>query len=304
MGFLKLVRLLREEETMNAREVLSHCEVVANTHLPSDSPLRQAQKNVLPEAALKSMLIKLGYSPPPNIISQAMKVSGDTNDDGSVDVQGVLGILAYIREQQVTKLRASAGISDQQASKIRGKFNMRIENGKVIEPNEFEKVMYELFPTAHLSQTEREKVKALIKQHSKEKGITTLMDAFWIVRLYGDMRDEEKWRREQEAAEKAGFSNWQVSSFREAFTAADVNGDGSLSSREIQLVFEDLMSLNLGQVEAMRKEFHQLGDKSDCIEFCDFLKLMFKILKKAGMSSDCIGCSSRERGLAWSRISS
>merc|ERR1719401_1641183 len=104
------------------------------------------------------------------------------------------------------------------------------------------------------------------------------MEAYWIVRLYGDMRDEEKWRREQEAAAEAGFTNWQVASFREAFVAADTNADGFLSEREIEAVFDDLMNLNLSQVDRMRKEFRRLGGVKEYLEFAEFLVLMQLIL--------------------------
>lgn len=265
--FLKVIRILREEETHKAKDLLERVK-------------RSAAKNRnLSDQAMKDLLMSLGYHPPPAIISQALKQSVDSSGDGTVDLQGILGILRFIREKQVVKLRASAGISDQQANKIRGKFSLRVEAGKQIELHEFERVMYDLFPAARASPVEREKIKTLIKDNSHGgAGLKDLMEAYWIVRLYGDMRDEDKWRREQDVANEMGFTNWQVASFREAFVVADYNSDGSLSEHEIQAVFEDLMSLNLSQFETMSKEFHKLGDKRDCIEFSDFLRLMRVIL--------------------------
>jgi Ca2+-binding EF-hand superfamily protein len=270
--FLKLVRLLREEEISAARELLASCE-----HLKGGG-------SFLPEASLKKMLLQLGYMPSQQLISQAMKQNGDTNGDGSVDLQGVLSILRFIREKQVVKLRQSAGISDQQASKIKGKFGLRVEAGKQIELNEFERIMYDLFPVARHQQGEREKIKNLMLEQTGGNRIKDLMEAYWIVRLYGDMRDEDKWNREQQAASDAGFTNWQVASFREAFVAADGNSDGCLTEREIQAVFEDLMSLNLNQFEAMSREFHNLGDNRDCVEFAEFLRLM-KVILVSGQGS-------------------
>jgi len=263
--FLKLVRLLREEETNAARELLAQ-----GPRGPSS----------LSESALRNMLIGMGYSPHPNIITAAMKQSGDSSGDGSVDLQGVLGILRFIREKQVVKLRQSAGISDQQANKVKGKFGMRIENGKHIEFTEFEKLMYDLFPVARHDQSERDKIKTIIKQQATGDNIKDLMEAYWIVRLYGDMRDEDKWTREQEAATAAGFTHWQVASFREAFGAADPNSDGCLSERQIQQVLSELMTLSLHQFESLSREFHKLGDKRDTIEFCDFLKLIKTVLRE------------------------
>lgn len=266
--FLKLVRLLREEEVESAREVLDSCQ-----------HLKGSNKSNLPESVLKNMLIKLGYGPPPNIISEAMQQPGDSSGDGAVDLWGVLGILRFIREKQVAKLRASAGISDQQAQKIKGKFGMRIEKGKKVEADEFEKLMFDFFPVARHLPGEKEKIRAIIVEQCGGTAIKDLMEACWVVRLYGDMRDEDKWTRETHAAEEAGFTLWQVSSFREAFVAADTNADGCLSMRETQQVFEDLMSLNLNQFEAMNREFNSLGDKKDMVEFCEFLRLMRVVLR-------------------------
>mmetsp|Transcript_64944 Transcript_64944/g.102285 ORF Transcript_64944/g.102285 Transcript_64944/m.102285 type:complete len:111 (+) Transcript_64944:1-333(+) len=106
------------------------------------------------------------------------------------------------------------------------------------------------------------------------------MDAYWIVRLYSDMLDEAKWHTEQEAAQKAGFTKWQVASFREAFVAADIDADGFISSREIKSVFDDLLSVNLAQVDGvtMQHEFLRLAGRKDCITFSEFLNLMHIIL--------------------------
>jgi len=261
--FLKLAHILREEETSAARSVLEQCSKTGSK---------------VTEPILKNMLLKLGYSPPQQIFAQAMRHTGDSSGDGAVDLQGLLGILSFIREKQVLKLRQSAGLPDNQVAKIRSKFGLRVEAGKHIELNDFERLMYDLFPAARHEQAERDKIRALIKQHAKGNGIQDLMEAYWIVRLYSDMRDEDKWRREQEAAQAAGFTNWQVASFREAFVAADTNADGCLSEREIEAVFDDLMNLNLAQIDTMRQEFRRLGNLKECIEFSEFLSLMQVIL--------------------------
>jgi Ca2+-binding EF-hand superfamily protein len=271
--FLKLIRLLREEETAAARDILETCEHI-----------RGSTKSSLPEASLAKMLLHLGYCPPDKIIKEAMRECADTTGDGSVDIFGVLNILRLIREKQVAKLRANAGISDQQANKLKSKFGMRLEHGKHVELTEFDKVMCELFPAAKHQPGEKERIRHLIKEQTQGRGyIKELMEAFWIVRLYADMRDEDKWAREQDVAHDAGFTHWQVASFREAFVSADANADGCLSELEIQAVFENLMALNLNQFEAMSKEFHKMGTKSDCIEFCDFLRLMHVILQGRGL---------------------
>lgn len=240
----------------------------------------QGQSHVA-EVDLKKMLLKLGYAPPDAIISLSLKQSGDTSGDGSVDLHGLLGILRFIREKQVMKLRQSAGLSDQQAAKIKGKFGLRVQNGKQIESGEFVRVVCDIFPVARHQPGERDKIMSLIKEQTSGNIIKDLMEAYWIVRLYGDMREECKWTREQEAAHDAHFTNWQVSSFREAFVVADIHAHGYLSQREIQSVFEDLMSLNLKQLEAMSREFNKMGERRDTVEFADFLRVMRVILTAA-----------------------
>jgi len=270
--FLKLVRLLREEETKYSEGLLKEVD--------QQTDQKNQRQPYLPEPMLKSMLYKMGYFPPQHIINQALKQSCDASGDGQVDLPGILGMLRFIREKQVAKLRQSAGLSDQQVAKIRGKFGLRLEAGKHVEPTEFERFMYDLFPAARHALDQRDKIRGLIKKNSSENGIVDITEAFWIVRLYSDARDEDTWRREQEAAAEAGFHSTQVAQFREAYVAADDNGDGCLCEREIQSVFEDLMSLNLGQLETMRREFHNLGDRKECIEFADFLRLMRIVLQE------------------------
>merc|ERR1712178_137752 len=269
--FLKLVRILREEETAACRDVLENC-----VHLKGSS------KSQLPESTFNNMLRSLGYYPPPDIVHEAMTQCCDSSGDGTVDLQGLLGLLRFIREKQVAKLRLCAGISDQQYSKIRGKFGLRMDSGKVIQLPEFEKVMYDLFPRARHDVVRQDMIKKIFKEQTGADGvIKELSEAYWIVRQYADARDEVKWNLEQKAAAEAGFNAWQVASFREAYLAADENGDGSLSQTEIQAVFEDLMKLSLKQFQSMTKEFRNMGEKSDCIEFADFLRLM-KIILGAG----------------------
>ena len=48
------------------------------------------------------------YAPPDSIISLSLKQSGDTSGDGSVDLHGLLGILRFIREKQVTVKKGAA----------------------------------------------------------------------------------------------------------------------------------------------------------------------------------------------------
>lgn len=268
--FLKLVRILREEETAAVKSLLSNCPHI-----------KGSGKSVLPEESFNNMLKDLGYFLPKDIIKQALNQSVDSSGDGTVDMHGVFGLLRWIRDRNVEKLRSCAGITDQQSSKMRGKFSLKTKAGKAVPEADFFKVMYEMFPVAKHDPGRQAIMRKIFKEQTGEKGLTELTEAFWIVRLYADARDEDKWNREQKAAAEAGFTHWQVASFREAFLVADVNGDGSLSESEIQTVFQDLMKLSLKQFQSMTHEFHRMGDKSDAIEFADFIRLM-RIVLNAG----------------------
>lgn len=268
--WLKLIRILREEETAAANEILESCPT-----------LKAGTEKMIPQSTLTSMLKGLGYFPPEDIITAAIKQTADSSGDGAVDSLGILGLLRFIREKQVQKLRSCAGIPENHMQKIRGKFGVRIDSGKEIKIEEFEKVLCDLYPVVKHDPVEKDKIRALIKQQLGEdrKGFKELMEAYWIVRLYADQRDEDKWLREQQAAADAGFTSWQIASFREAFAKADEDGSGTLSESEIQSVFEDMMKLSLKQFQTMTVEFRNMGDRSDCIEFADFIKLMQIILK-------------------------
>eukprot|EP00439_Symbiodinium_sp_Y106_P053124 s585_g7.t1 len=93
----------------------------------------------IPEADFKQMLNKLGYSPSPAILAEALELPSDSTGDGQSDIYGILGILRFLRDfRLVKKLRQSAGLSDQQVAKIRSKFGLKLEAGKRVEPQEFE----------------------------------------------------------------------------------------------------------------------------------------------------------------------
>jgi Ca2+-binding EF-hand superfamily protein len=263
--FLKLVRLLREEEMLAAKKMLEK-------H-------RDAKK--LREKDLKDMLITLSYAPAANVLQEATEKSLDTDGNGKPDLQGVIAIINFIRESQVAKLRQSAGLPDKQAQKIRGKFGHRAEQGKHIVPGEFERFMYDLFPVARRDKQERERIRKLIHEHSKDDGSIDFQEAFWIVRIFTDMRDEEAWRHEQEVANQAGFGAVQVSQFREAFVAADDDESGYLDANEVFAVLDELMALNRIQVEIVKKELSNLGDKKECLDFADFLRLLHLTLSAA-----------------------
>merc|ERR1712232_1542932 len=109
-----------------------------------------------------------------------------------------------------------------------------------------------------------------------------LAEAFWVVRLYSDMREEDQWRREQDAARVAGFSPTQVAQFRKSFVEADADGSGELSDTEILSVFDGLMALSMLQVHRLKSEMSANAAKGrDTIDFPEFLRLMGIIVGNA-----------------------
>lgn len=119
---------------------------------------------------------------------------------------------------------------------------------------------------------ERDRINTLIKENSTD-GMLDLTDIYWVVRLYSDKQAETVWKREQEAAQKASFSTAQVAQYRQYFVDADADGSGYLTADEIQAVFDDVVALNMGQVQNLRRELHNLSD-TDNIDFPEFLRLM------------------------------
>jgi len=260
--FLKFVRLLREDETATAKQLIA-CSQGAD-----DSAY-------LRESDLRELLNRMGYTPPVNIVSEAAKQSSDSSGDGKTDLVGVLGIFRHIRENQVRRLRENAGLPDNVASKVRGKFGLRIEAGKLVLVDEVERFMVsDVFKTAAKCPEERKAIMDLLEQRSDD-GMLDLTGIYWAVRLYGDKRDEAAWQREQDAAQAANFSNTQVAQFRSRFVEADRDGSGALCQKEIQSIFDQLLKLTPEQVQTLNGEFATAKDGySEHVDFPEFLRMM------------------------------
>jgi len=254
--FLKLVRLLREEETTFAKKLI---DISAGQGVPR-------------EKDVKDMLFKLGYHPAPAVLSQALKEMAAACNN-QADIFSVLGLLRSLRESQVAGLRESAGLSDTLAQKVRGKFRLKLDAGKRIDPTEFERFMYELFKGSRTNTTERDKIKQLVRDHCV-RGQLGLSEMFWVVRLYEDTLEEEKLQREKSASASVGFTEQQVAQFRQAFVEADLDGSGELSEQEILILFEDVVSLNASQVSRLHMELEELGPRKDKIDFSEFLRIL------------------------------
>merc|ERR1712087_44917 len=132
--------------------------------------MRHGDSAQLGSKAFDNLLNTLGYAPSPALLEQAMQQSADSDGNGAADLQGILSVLQFIREESVAKLRDSAGLSDQQADKVRSKFRKKtkkMEGETRIEPEEFEKFMYDgLFKAARHNPEESSRIQTLIKENS------------------------------------------------------------------------------------------------------------------------------------------
>eukprot|EP00747_Dinoflagellata_sp_TGD_P149704 gnl/TRDRNA2_/TRDRNA2_177042_c0_seq7.p1 gnl/TRDRNA2_/TRDRNA2_177042_c0~~gnl/TRDRNA2_/TRDRNA2_177042_c0_seq7.p1 ORF type:complete len:383 (+),score=89.47 gnl/TRDRNA2_/TRDRNA2_177042_c0_seq7:353-1501(+) len=257
--FLKLMRLLREEEAMAAQALLKR----------NAGGLKVAEKD------LQNTLATLGYAPSHAVLNQAVMQALGDKVDRKPDLQSILTIFRCVREASVAKLRQSAGLSDLQTSKIRARFGSRIDQGKLIKNIELEKFMYELFPAARHSHEERVRVRqSIAEHHGEDNGLVTLDDVFAIIRKYRDTRDEAGWEREQDVIESTGFSNQLVAQFKEAFVRADHHGHGFLAGREISSVFDEILDMNQPDIGPLLKEIARLCNRVECIDFSEFLRLV------------------------------
>jgi len=256
--FLKVIRLIRENETLAGKSLLKTAAAEGWTSLR--------------EPELRDMFNKLGYAIAPELLMQALKQAFDTIGDTVPDLLGIVAILRSVREGQVERFRMSAGLPDHLALRVQSTFAIKVEAGKAIEPTEVESFMYEVFKPARHSEKERRHVKKIIEENSTNEALD-LVQICWVVRQYGDEVAEESWQREQEVAAAAGFTTAQVAQFRTKFVKA-TNGSGFLTGMDLQDVFDDILSLNKAQVFTLHKELDEIGDRQGCIEFPEFLRLM------------------------------
>jgi len=269
--FLMVFRLLREEEAQAAQILL---------YKMGEDDLQ------IDERELKAMLNRLGYAPDPAIIKQAQEAITDSDGDGKADLLGVLEILKFIREHQVKKQRQNGGLSDQQATKIRNKFEHRIKAGNPIPPAEFEKWMRsDLFKTAKNSEAEHAKIGAIVRDKVPNGEGLELQKMFEIVRKYTDGIEEESLEREDQAAANANFKIAEVAQFREIFVNADDDGSGALSYSEILQVFANVLEVTPAQAATLKVGLDDmmLCDNKEHIDFPDFLRLMSLIHNRVDM---------------------
>jgi Ca2+-binding EF-hand superfamily protein len=270
---LKLIRILREEENAAGKKLLEN-------HFRYD-----ALKSHIRQEDLKNMLVSLGYAPPASVLAEAAKLSLDSNGDGRPDLAAILAILNMVRERQVAKLRRNAGLSEHKVEKIQSKFGRRLEVGRPIEPQELEKLMFNLFPGSGHIEEERSRLKILIADYHEQHCIKSFDDVFWIVRVWTEIYEENLWQREADVVAETLFSPAEVAQFREAFVDCDADGSGALSETEISSAFDEVVAFDILQVSQLQQEIKKIKkgrnpeeDKPKLFDFPEFLRFAKRAL--------------------------
>jgi len=267
--FLKLLRLLREEEIATVRKLLA----------------KHIQDKYIQEQDLKNMLHSLGYAPSQAVFEEAQaKVLSPYGSDGAdatpiagavpKDMPSILSIMRHIREAEVIKLRANAGLSNPKYAKLKSKFGHRLEEGNLVDPAEFVPVICTLFPSRLYSVTDDHlRLHKLVHDNDMEKGAGSLADLCSLAELYNEASEEEEWKRDRELILSTGFKPLAIAQFREAFVAVDGNSNGYLSSKEILSAFGGEIVLNQAQTDKLCRELLLLGPDPQC-DFAAFVQLM------------------------------
>jgi len=254
--FLKMLRLLREEEASAAREALAAG--------PADGPLRRPE--------VLGLLHALGYAPAEAVLHEAMTVSLDANGCSPTTVQELLALLHSVRELQVARLRESGGLPDHILARIDSRFARTFTAGQLVEPQDLERLLHQLFPAVRHSEEECDRLHAFVAEEGA--GIGSLQDLRAVVLRYSEQREELLWRREADAVASTGFSPAQVAQFREVFVKIDANGNGYLDEEEIHQAFEEAFARRMLRKERCLRPQHASEQGSACTDFALFLQLI------------------------------
>jgi len=271
--FLKLMRLLREEENVGANRLLEQHQ--GNLHLD--------------EWKLRDFLFKLGYAPDRKVVDWALSQSIDGNQDNMPDIIGVVHVLSYIRKAETEKLRRSAGLSHTQAEKVHSKWNSLDTLGRLGKLEDVHRALCDLCRVKQDSGSEEEAfLLNLIREYQGEDGHVNLNGMCWIVRRFGDMRSEESWHKEVQAVEELRFNPAQVAQFREAFVQADTDESGCLQDAEVLAVVQSLLHLDEGPLRDLAHDLekHVLAMGFNDFDFPTFLRYIKSNVRYAKKMSE------------------
>lgn len=242
--FLKLMRLVREEETGHIRAMLKH--------IKTEDGFRGSD--------LKDILFKMGYAPAHHVFEEAMALF-----KGNSDVLAILSILKYVREKGAEQSRQTARLDDKKAAKVRAKFAARIEAGQRIEVPEFEKFMNEMVKIRYPGEVTL--LKNTIEQYAVE-GSLGLTEMFWALRTWDDHLELEVL-----AAEIAGFSPEEVLVYLHLFVEADVHQRGRLQFDQVMSAMDVFFHDDAYEGNKLEREIRDLGAEQDSVHFAEFLRL-------------------------------
>jgi len=277
--FLKMMRILRDQDIQSAQNLLALCEIKHSGRLGEED--------------VKDMLIRMGHAPETSFLRSAMQQCTDSM--GKATVQGVMDLLNLVRQHNYKSVRVRAGLPDNRSARVMGRLDTKLQAGKSIKVDELEKLLNELYP--------REKnlvigitVAELIQQECQADMVQTLPQAFQVARRYGDMLEEAVWKKHQELIRKAHYSTQEVAQLRAAFRQADTDFSGSLSEAELLETFRSVMpDMTPRQQQVLVAEAADLRDTMSTIDFFQFLRLTSKVRDVEGRKSKVLPAAEKEQ---------
>lgn len=258
--FLKLMRLLREEEVEAVRQTFQRHE--------GDEPLTESE--------LQSLLNRLGYAPPPIMFHLAYESWLNSEER---DLHSVLGILHCIREELTKSMRASAGLPDSIASKIRNRYSARLERGEAVDPAEFERFVSDMLHVKRRPDKNSKHLSRGLSEFLWDAGRVKLEDLFKAVKSRFDAADEEAWRVEQDTVAGIGMAPTRLAKCRKAFVDANTAHSQQLSYESLLDALHEVIEINTQhQATQLQDALVQLtgaeGLTKTTFDFATFLRLV------------------------------
>jgi len=261
--FLKLVRILNDEEAMVARQLLGVLDL-------------SGPRGVSVLSFLKELMRRLGYSPSEEVFEEA---AGDCIRAGvELDMQLLISFITAVRQATRSELLASAGLSEVMINRVSKYFEDRLSGGRKITEEMLFKFMLDLYVTARNDSTEEERIRFIMQRCRCLDGYFGLQELYWVVCLYGDIVEEDASQRLEAALLKVNLSHGKVSMLQQCFIAAG-DGNGSLAAHQMMKVLEQVLNISRhpDKKEEVAEELAAQG-KLARIDFAGFLSLLASCL--------------------------
>jgi len=271
MEFLKMMRILRDQDVQISQNLLALCE------------LKHSGK--LAENVVKDTLVRLGHAPETGFLRETIRKCSDAQ--GKATVQGVMLLLSLVRDQNSKSVRRREGLPDNRAARVSARLDNKLQAGKEIKQEEWMKLLGELYPQGK-QLAASVNLQDVIRSVSGAESVSTLQQAYQVVRKYGDMLEEESWKKNEELVKQATFNQLEVSQLRGAFRSADSDFSGSLSEPELLQALRGLISnITDRQQQVLIQEASELTRAARTINFFEFLRITAKVRDADGPKTRC-----------------